>query len=113
MEANAGASGVESIQLFLVHDSRLHFGLGNSTSADIEVYWPRGLHETFKQILPTAHYDQGRGRSSTNAVGPRRKPPRRIQRETPDFTAKGPQIRFFDLFHKNNEIVLDYCAAWV
>src|SRR5229473_5652114 len=32
-------------------DSRLHFGLGNSTSADIDVYWPSGLHETFKQIL--------------------------------------------------------------
>jgi hypothetical protein len=30
-------------------DFRLHFGLGNSTSADIEVYWPSGLQEAFKQ----------------------------------------------------------------
>src|ERR1700746_3306770 len=32
------------------NDPRLHFGLGNSTSADIDVYWPSGLHETFKQV---------------------------------------------------------------
>ncbi|HXN95574.1 MAG TPA: CRTAC1 family protein, partial [Candidatus Acidoferrales bacterium] len=35
---------------FSCSDSRLHFGLGSSTSADIDVYWPSGLHETFKQI---------------------------------------------------------------
>jgi hypothetical protein len=35
---------------FSCSDSRLHFGLGNSTSADIDVYWPSGLHETLKQI---------------------------------------------------------------
>jgi len=35
---------------FSCSDSRLHFGLGNSTSADIDVYWPSGLHETFRQI---------------------------------------------------------------
>jgi len=35
---------------FSCSDSRLHFGLGNSTLADIDVYWPSGLHETFKQI---------------------------------------------------------------
>jgi hypothetical protein len=32
------------------NDSRLHFGLGSSTSADIDVYWPSGLRETLKQI---------------------------------------------------------------
>jgi hypothetical protein len=37
---------------FSCSDFRLHFGLGNSTSADIDVYWPSGLHETFKQIPP-------------------------------------------------------------
>jgi enediyne biosynthesis protein E4 len=31
-------------------DPRLHFGLGNITSADVEVYWPNGLHESFKRI---------------------------------------------------------------
>jgi len=35
---------------FSCNDFRLHFGLGNSTSADIEVYWPSGLHEVFKQL---------------------------------------------------------------
>ena len=37
---------------FSCSDSRLHFGLGNATSVDIDVYWPSGLHETFKQIAP-------------------------------------------------------------
>jgi hypothetical protein len=32
------------------NDPRLHFGLGGAKSADIEVYWPNGLHETFKDI---------------------------------------------------------------
>src|SRR5205823_3060421 len=35
---------------FSCDDSRLHFGLGSSTLAEIDVYWPSGLHETFKQI---------------------------------------------------------------
>src|SRR5215831_20070891 len=35
---------------FSSNDPRLHFGLGGSASADIHVYWPSGLHETFKQI---------------------------------------------------------------
>jgi len=30
------------------NDPRLHFGLGSNTSADIDVYWPNGLRETFK-----------------------------------------------------------------
>ena len=34
------------------NDPRLHFGLGGLTSADLDVYWPNGLHETFKH-LPT------------------------------------------------------------
>ena len=32
------------------NDPRLHFGLGSLTSADLDVYWPNGLHETFKRI---------------------------------------------------------------
>lgn len=35
---------------FSCNDPRLHFGLGTSTSADIDVYWPSGLHETFKEL---------------------------------------------------------------
>jgi len=32
------------------NDSRLHFGLGGNSSADIEVYWPNGLHEHHKNV---------------------------------------------------------------
>jgi hypothetical protein len=32
------------------NDPRLHFGLGGLTSADLDVYWPNGLHETFKHL---------------------------------------------------------------
>ena len=35
---------------FSCNDPRLHFGLGTSNSVEIDVYWPSGLHETFKQI---------------------------------------------------------------
>jgi len=31
-------------------DSRLHFGLGGATSADIDVYWPSGARENYKAI---------------------------------------------------------------
>ena len=32
------------------NDPRLHFGLGSATSVDLDVYWPNGLHESFKQV---------------------------------------------------------------
>jgi hypothetical protein len=32
------------------NDPRLHFGLGASVLADVEVFWPNGLHEQFKKI---------------------------------------------------------------
>ena len=35
---------------FSCNDPRLHFGLGSSTTADIDVYWPNGLHEVFKRM---------------------------------------------------------------
>src|SRR6266568_2998762 len=35
---------------FSCNDPRLHFGLGNSTSADLEIFWPSGLHESFKRM---------------------------------------------------------------
>ncbi len=38
---------------------------------------------------------------------------RRTKSETPDSKGNSPQIRFPDESHKNNEIVLDYCAGWV
>ena len=32
------------------NDPRLHFGLGPSTAADVEVFWPSGLHEKYKHV---------------------------------------------------------------
>ena len=32
------------------NDPRLHFGLGAETKADIEIFWPNGLHESFNEI---------------------------------------------------------------
>ena len=32
------------------NDSRLHFGLGSSTSVDLDIYWPNGLHEALKRL---------------------------------------------------------------
>jgi hypothetical protein len=32
------------------NDSRLHFGLGGFNSVDLDIYWPNGLHETFKGL---------------------------------------------------------------
>ncbi len=31
-------------------DSRLHFGLGGSASVDLDIYWPNGLHEKYKEL---------------------------------------------------------------
>ncbi len=31
-------------------DSRLHFGLGGFGSVDLDVYWPNGLHEQYKNV---------------------------------------------------------------
>jgi hypothetical protein len=32
------------------NDPRLHFGLGSASAVDLDVYWPNGLHESYKQI---------------------------------------------------------------
>src|SRR5438309_5656557 len=32
------------------NDPRLHFGLGGASLADVDVYWPNGLHEQYKKI---------------------------------------------------------------
>src|SRR5262245_13648366 len=32
------------------NDPRVHFGLGSAPSADLDVYWPNGLRESFKQV---------------------------------------------------------------
>jgi hypothetical protein len=33
---------------FSCNDPRLHFGLGTSVSVDLEIFWPSGLHESYK-----------------------------------------------------------------
>ncbi len=35
---------------FSCNDPRLHFGLGNSSSVDLEVFWPSGLRESYKHV---------------------------------------------------------------
>jgi hypothetical protein len=35
---------------YSANDPRLHFGLGAERSADLEVFWPSGLHETLKGV---------------------------------------------------------------
>jgi len=32
------------------NDPRLHFGLGRVTAANVEIYWPNGLHETLNHV---------------------------------------------------------------
>ena len=35
---------------FSCNDPRLHFGLGTSASSDLEIFWPSGLHENYKNV---------------------------------------------------------------
>ena len=35
---------------FSCDDPRLHFGLGSVTTVDIDIFWPSGLRESFKQV---------------------------------------------------------------
>ena len=35
---------------YSVSDPRLHFGLGGETSADLEIRWPSGMHQTLKGV---------------------------------------------------------------
>lgn len=45
------AQAVLSQSSFLsCNDWRMHFGLGTATSADLEIFWPNGLHETYKGL---------------------------------------------------------------
>jgi hypothetical protein len=32
------------------NDPRLHFGLGASNTADVDIYWPNGLQESYKGL---------------------------------------------------------------
>ena len=41
---------VSQSSYYSCNDPRLHFGLGTSTAADLEIYWPSGLHERIQKI---------------------------------------------------------------
>jgi len=41
---------VSQSSFYSCNDFRLHFGLGSSTAADLEVFWPSGQHEKFGQM---------------------------------------------------------------
>ena len=41
---------VSQSSYYSCNDSRLHFGLGPSMQADVDVYWPNGLHEQLKKV---------------------------------------------------------------
>ena len=42
-------------------DTRLHFGLGSATVADIEITWPGGEHQVFRAVPTDQHYAIHRG----------------------------------------------------
>ncbi len=41
---------VSQSSYYSCNDPRLHFGLGASSVADVDVHWPNGLHEQYKNI---------------------------------------------------------------
>jgi len=41
---------VSQSSYYSCNDPRLHFGLGSVTSVDLDVFWPSGLHETYKNL---------------------------------------------------------------
>jgi hypothetical protein len=50
-----------------VNDSRLHFGLGAETAADVEIRWPRGRVERFSKVAADQliHVTEGAGITKT------------------------------------------------
>lgn len=43
-------ASVSQSSYYSCNDSRLHFGLGDATVADVEVFWPNGLRENYRKI---------------------------------------------------------------
>jgi hypothetical protein len=41
---------VSQSSYYSCNDPRLHFGLGAANVVDIDIYWPNGLHESFKKV---------------------------------------------------------------
>jgi len=45
-----GQAVLSQSSFYSCNDPRLHFGLGAASFADVDVYWPNGLHEQYKKI---------------------------------------------------------------
>ena len=41
---------VSQSSYYSCNDPRLHFGLGAAKEADIDIYWPNGLHESYPRV---------------------------------------------------------------
>jgi hypothetical protein len=58
---------------YSVNDRRLHFGLGRSTHADLEIHWTNGVVERFPNVEPnqlvTIKEGQGIFKASLQGVG--------------------------------------------
>jgi hypothetical protein len=50
MEARRKLRQLSQASFYTCNDPRLHFGLGDSTWAEVEVHWPNGLYERFKRM---------------------------------------------------------------
>lgn len=44
------AAVLSQASFFSCNDPRLHFGLGPAVSADLDIFWPSGLHEAYKGV---------------------------------------------------------------
>ena len=53
-----------------VNDSRLHFGLGEAKSANLEIRWPSGHKQTINQVAANrlAVIEEGRGPTSSDPL---------------------------------------------
>ncbi len=58
------------------NDPRLHFGLGEETSADVEIHWPNGLQESVKNLAADqlVTIKEGSGITSTSKFDSTRSP---------------------------------------
>ncbi|HEY6849797.1 MAG TPA: CRTAC1 family protein [Terracidiphilus sp.] len=54
------------------NDSRLHFGLGESSWVDLDVYWPNGAHEQYKRLAANQFITLREGSGAVSEKGWRR-----------------------------------------
>ncbi len=62
--------------IFSASDSRVHFGLGSATEADLDIRWPSGKHQILKAVPANRiiEVDEDRGLVSTVLPGPKSQP---------------------------------------